>query len=89
MQKYKISNNQTSAKIGEETVLLDHNKGEYFSLNEIGTVLWESLQQSPKNFSELKETILMEYDVSAETVNTDLKDVIDDLMNHGLIEEDI
>ena len=87
MEKYKISTNQTSAKIGEETVLLDHANGEYFGLNEIGTIIWESLKNSPKDFNELKEVILSEYEVDENSVSDDLKEVLDDLLKNGLLEK--
>ncbi len=87
MVKYKVSSNQNSAKIGEETVLIDHKNGEYFGLNEVGTLIWESIQISPKSFDELKTMILQEYDVDENSASSDLKEVLEDLLSNSLIEK--
>jgi hypothetical protein len=57
----------------------------YYGLNSIGAFIW-NLVQEPKTLNEVERAILNEYDVEEETCYNDLKEIIKDLMDKGLIE---
>lgn len=79
----------TSAQIsqnlnGEEVILhLDH--GQYYGLTEVGTHVWQLIQE-PKSIDEIKKSILKTYEVSEEVCAKDLLQLLQDLLEHELIE---
>lgn len=86
--KIKLSNQQISTSLSGETVILNHEKGIYFSLNEVGTFVWEQLENNQiKTFGELKSAILNEFEIDEATCITDLTQIISDLINEKLAEK--
>ena len=65
------SDSQVSTVVEGETVVLQLETGNYFSLNEVGAVIWEELSQ-PRNFAELCSRVLAEYDIDEETCHKDV-----------------
>ena len=56
---------QVSCQLDAETVVLHYDKGLYFGLNEVGTLVWNQVQQ-PRKVQEIRDAILREYEVSDE-----------------------
>ena len=83
------SANQVSADLtpdqSGEVVILGLKDGVYFELNEVGSCIWRLLQQ-PRSIQSLLDTLLEEYDVSAEQCEADMLALVDDMMKHGLVE---
>ena len=71
-------------EVGEETVLLDIENGEYYGLNEVGSKLWTLLQQG-HTMREAVSTMLKEYDVSEECLRSDIQQFLLQLQTKGLI----
>lgn len=67
------------------TVLLNAVNGEYYGLNEIGTRIWERLQQG-QSPAELVDSLLQEYEVSPELLGRDVGRFLEHLQTRGLIE---
>jgi coenzyme PQQ synthesis protein D (PqqD) len=76
---------QVSCAVGTETVVLHFNKGLYFGLDEVGSVIWNQLQ-SPRLVSEIRDAIVREYDVSPEQCERDLLALLQRLLEQALIE---
>jgi hypothetical protein len=72
-------------KVGEETVLLNLESGRYFGLDEVGTRMWEALTDSG-SIQAAYDLLLREYDVEAEALEKDLTDLVDQLVDKGLLE---
>ncbi|HET8671378.1 MAG TPA: PqqD family protein [Candidatus Saccharimonadales bacterium] len=68
-----------------ESVLLNLKSEKYFGLDEVGTRMWGVLTSSG-SIQEAYETLLAEYDVEAELLRKDLTDLIEKLVEQGLIE---
>ena len=68
-----------------ESVLLNLKSEKYFGLDEVGTRMWGALTSS-NTIQEAYETLLAEYDVEAELLRKDLTDLIEKLVEQGLIE---
>jgi hypothetical protein len=68
-----------------ESVLLNLKSEKYFGLDEVGTRMWGVLT-SAGSIQEAYETLLAEYDVEAELLRKDLTDLIEKLVEQGLIE---
>jgi hypothetical protein len=76
---------QVSCELDAEAVILHFDKGIYFGLNDVGTVVW-SLIQNPRMVRELRDIIMREYEVSADQCERDLLALLEDLSKQGLIE---
>jgi coenzyme PQQ synthesis protein D (PqqD) len=76
---------QTSCELNAETVILDFNKGAYFGLDEIGTLIWRLLQQ-PQPVSALCDAVTEQYEVTRATCEQDVIHLLETLHAEGLIE---
>jgi hypothetical protein len=72
------------ADLGDELVALDPNAGECFGFNSVATSVWRQLEE-PKNFSQLRDALLDEFEVSPEQCTGELNDLLDDLAAKGLV----
>jgi hypothetical protein len=70
--------------VGDELVMLDSQTGECFGLNEVAAAVWRSLE-TPKSLAELRDTLLSDYEVGAEQCSTDLRALLDELVDRGLV----
>jgi len=77
--------NQVSSELAGEAVILDFKSGTYFGLNEVGASVW-ALLQKPSTVSEVRDSLLAEYDVEAEQCDRELMALLEDLATAGLIE---
>jgi len=75
---------QMSTTLEGEVVILNLATGTYFGLNDVGTVIWETLDQ-PRTMPELRDAMLREFDVSSEVAETDLTRLIEELIAAGLV----
>ena len=82
--KLKISPDVHSQEVDGETVLLDLNSESYFGLDEVGTRIWQLLQESG-DVKSIFETILDEYDVEEEQLQKDLEELVEKLVDTGLV----
>ena len=85
--KITLSKNVFAQEIDEETIILDSVTQEYFSINEIGKVIW-SLIEEKKNLAEIKAEMLDMYEVPEEQIEKDLLNFIQALEQKGLIKID-
>ena len=85
--KITLSKNVFAQEIDEETIILDSTTQEYFSINEIGKVIW-SLIEEKKNLEEIKAEMLDMYEVPEEQIEKDLLNFIQALEQKKLIKID-
>jgi hypothetical protein len=76
---------QVSCQLDAETVILHYDKGLYFGLNEVGTLVWNQVQQ-PRKVQEIRDAILREYEISDEQCERDLLKLLGELSEKGLVE---
>jgi hypothetical protein len=74
-----------SANLDGEVVILGFNSSSYYSLDQVGALVWDLLQQSRK-VSELRDAILSEYDIDLERCEQDLFNLLAELADKGLID---
>lgn len=74
-----------STVLDGETVILDVESGIYSGLNEVGTVVWNMLENQV-TFATLHDTILSEFDVTAEECFEHLQSFLKELSDNKLIE---
>jgi hypothetical protein len=76
---------QVSCQVDGETVVLHFDKGLYFGLNEVGTLIWNQVQQ-PRKVQEIRDAILREYEVSNAQCERDLITLLGELSENGLVQ---
>ena len=71
--------------VGNEAVLLNLGNEQYYGLDETGTSIWQALTTN-KTIQAAYEKLLDEYEVSAEVLRKDMRDLLEKLLAHGLVE---
>ncbi len=70
--------------IGDETVVLDLATGTYFGLDSVGTRVWQMISEG-MTIGEICEEMLEEFEVSLETLQRDVIQLADKLLEQKLI----
>lgn len=81
---YERATELLEADLGDELVALDPVEGNCFGFNGVATVVWKHLDQ-PRSFEELRRLLLVEYRVDEEQCGIELQQLIDDLIDKGLV----
>lgn len=76
---------QISSDLGKEAIILNLKSGMYHGLNEVAAQVWDIIQQ-PKAVKEVKAMLLEEYEVDIQQCDRDLKDLLGELTEAGLID---
>ena len=75
---------QVSTAVEGETILLQIESGNYFSLNEVAAFVWQELDQ-PRTVAHLCERLLSEYDSEPEDCFNDLLALLEMWESEGMI----
>jgi hypothetical protein len=67
-----------------EALLIHLSSGDYFSLDNVGTRVWENIDGT-RTIQDLAELILMEYDVDRDQVVADVLRLAEQLADEGLL----
>ena len=82
-----IRNQDTiSGQIDDELVMVDIEKGSYFSLNSVATRIWELLE-NPLTTDDLCELLVKEYDVSLTQCQAEVEEHFIKMQQLGLIKK--
>jgi hypothetical protein len=81
-----VSQDQVSCELGGEAAILNLKAGVYYGLNEVGARIWKLILE-PKRVSEIRDTILEEYQVEPDQCEVDVMVLLQDLLDNGLIED--
>jgi hypothetical protein len=73
------------AEIGNEVLVLQLKKAEYFGLQETGARIW-SLLKSPVTVEDIERVLLEEYEVDAAVCHREVVQLLSDLIEEGLVE---
>jgi len=68
----------------EETVVLQLATGEYFSLDSIGTRVWNYILRGD-SLGEVIQALALDYDASPAQLSHDVLALADELVRHGLV----
>ena len=80
-----VSPNQVSTALGNDTVILGADAGQYFGLNEVGARVWELVQQ-PVSVSAICDVLCAEYEVDKEVCERDVLELLNELSTNGLLD---
>jgi len=67
-----------------ETVLLDLSTGRYYTLNRVGSVIWEHCT-GHQTISDIQAVLCDRFDVAPERALEDLISLVNDLIQEGLL----
>jgi hypothetical protein len=74
-----------SSPLGDDIIILDVKAGVYFSLDNVGALVWD-LVQSPISVKDLRTAILEKYEVDPEVCERDLLALLRELADRNLVE---
>lgn len=86
-RKLHVSSSVTHAELDDEVVLLDTQSGMYFSVDGVGTRIWELLRTGMTE-EHIVQRIVREYAVEPDMARADVADFLNMLAERGLIRED-
>jgi hypothetical protein len=72
-------------ELGGESVLLNLKSERYFGLDATGTRIWQVLSTSD-SIQSAYDLLLAEYEVEGDALKRDLHQLVEQLLEHGLIE---
>lgn len=81
------SQEQLSADLAGEAVMLNLKNGVYYGLDTVGARIWTLIQKA-RPVSEVRDVLLAEYDVTAERCEEELLALLQNMAEHGLVEVD-
>jgi hypothetical protein len=82
--RYRAIAEALVATLADGAVLLNLQTKRYFSLNETGTRIWEMVQQTSDEEA-IVTTLLSEYDVEEPMARTEVRRILDELIDAQLI----
>lgn len=83
-RKIVLSDDVISQEVSGETVLLDLASENYFGLDEVGTRIWQLIQENG-DLEFIVKTLLDEYDVAEDTLKADVEKLLTEISDLGLI----
>ncbi|HUX95290.1 MAG TPA: PqqD family protein [Bacteroidales bacterium] len=84
MVKYLRNSQTISGRLSDELVMMDIDKGKYFSLNKVATRIWDLLER-PMDLKELCDLLKSEYEVNDEQCLSEVKEHLDEMIKLGLV----
>lgn len=75
------------AKIDDEVILLSIETGKYYSLDPVGSRIWELIKE-PVSIGALCDQLMEEYKVDQSTCEKDCMELIEDLLKNKFVETD-
>ena len=84
-QKVTFAETVFAQEVDGEMVLLDMESENYFGLDEVGTAIWQAMQEKD-TLQEAFDILMNQYEVDAEVLEKDLSDFVGKLVESGLVE---
>ena len=79
-----VADDVVSCDLDGEAAILNLKDGVYYGLDPIGAKIW-NLIQNPMILSDVVEKIWEEYDVEKDQCTDDIFELIEELLNNGLV----
>ncbi len=72
-------------EMGNETVMMDMNTGDYFGLNEVGTEIWNLIVQ-PTQVSAIRDHLMGIYTIDQQSCEAKTLEYLQELANENMVE---
>ena len=82
--QYQVHPEAFATEVDDQVVILDYESGTYFTLNEVGSRIWQLVAQG-NTVRAIQEQLLQEYEVSEDQLHQDLLNILSQLRAKGLI----
>jgi hypothetical protein len=83
-RSYKHASHVSWRRVDNESVVLDLNSSVYFSLNEVGTLIWDRLGAG-KSLEDIREEICASFDVKPQEAQKDMDALVAKLCKENLL----
>ena len=80
----KPNQNIIARKLKGETVLLNMDNGDYFTLNEMGTRIYDLICRGI-DIEDITDTLLEEYDVGRDRLASDIAGLVEEMRQKNII----
>ena len=80
----KRSDTAMARELDGDVVILDVTSGRYFSINDVGALIWDRLEHDTDKDT-LVEAVTSEFNVDKDTAKADIDALLDQLTEAGLI----
>jgi Coenzyme PQQ synthesis protein D (PqqD) len=87
MPRFRPAANVVARTVGEELVLLDYEREVYYGLDPVGARIWELLA-TDSTIASIVDTLVEEYEVTREELQTDVERLMGELERAGLVTRD-
>lgn len=87
-RKFRSAPDVHSRAFGQELVLLDLARGEYFSLDELGARIWNETLAG-RSLSAVVDLLVRDYDVHPDQLRADVLGLLNELVARGLLVLDV
>ena len=84
-KKITFADTVFAQEVDGEMVLLDMNSENYFGLDEVGTAIWQVMQEK-ETLQEVLDVLLEQYEVESDVLEKDLADFVNKLVESELVE---
>jgi hypothetical protein len=85
-KRYVARSNMIAARVlGNETMVMSASNSTLFTLDEIATIIWESVDGVTPLEEIVKNKVCTQYDVSLEVALIDAEVLVNQLAGHGLM----
>jgi hypothetical protein len=83
--KLKPSAEVLSSRIDNEVVLMSSEAGFYYTLDTIGSCIWDMISENPVTLEEIVDRLIDEYEIDRKACMEDVRAFIDDMVSRKLI----
>jgi len=83
-KKVTFADTVFAQEVDGEMVLLDMNSENYFGLDEVGTAIWQAMQEK-ESLKEVFDVLLEQYEVEEDVLKNDLLTFVEKLEESGLV----
>jgi hypothetical protein len=85
VRKYKAISEHLSCELEGEVVILNVKNGRYYGFNEVGSLIWSTIQNSI-SFGEIQSVVMQNYNVDEKTCLEEIEFFLDKITKADLIE---
>jgi Coenzyme PQQ synthesis protein D (PqqD) len=80
-----VSKDQVACDLGGEATILNLRNSTYYGLDPVGARVWQLIQE-PTTLAQIRDVLKAEYDVDAAQLEADIRDLLEQLAEQGLVE---
>ena len=80
-----VSKDQVSCDLEGEAAILNLKNSVYYGLDPVGARVWQLIQE-PTTLAQIRDVLRAEYDVEASQLEADIRELVEQMAEQGLIE---